>query len=49
MTVHPKPVQQPHPPLWVAASSQSNMDRIAAHGWNLLVRLGAKAEVLRDG
>ena len=40
MTVHPKPVQQPHPPLWVAASSQPSMDRIAARGWNLLVGQG---------
>ena len=40
MTVHPRPVQQPHPPLWVAASSQPSMDRIAAHGWNLLVGQG---------
>ena len=40
MTVHPKPVQNPHPPLWVAASSQSSMDRIAKRGWNLLIGQG---------
>lgn len=40
MTLHPRPVQSPHPPLWVAASSQSSMDRIAQHGWNLLIGQG---------
>src|SRR5918996_13580 len=37
MTVHPKPVQVPHPPVWVAASSPSSMDRIVQHHWNLLI------------
>ncbi|MCH2527072.1 MAG: LLM class flavin-dependent oxidoreductase, partial [Dehalococcoidia bacterium] len=40
MTVHPKPIQNPHPPLWVAASSQASMDRIAQNGWNLLIGQG---------
>ena len=40
MTVHPKPVQMPHPPLWVAATSPSSMDRIAENGWNLMVGQG---------
>ncbi len=40
MTVHPKPVQTPHPPLWVAAASPGSMDRIAQSGWNLLVGQG---------
>ena len=40
MTVQPKPVQAPYPPLWVAAASPASMDRIAAHGWNLLVGQG---------
>ncbi len=40
MTVHPKPVQSPHPPLWVAATSHASMNRIAAKGWNLLVGQG---------
>jgi alkanesulfonate monooxygenase SsuD/methylene tetrahydromethanopterin reductase-like flavin-dependent oxidoreductase (luciferase family) len=40
MTVHPRPVQLPHPPLWVAASSPSSMDRIAANDWNLLIGQG---------
>ena len=40
MTVLPKPVQEPHPPLWVAAASPGSMDRIAQNGWNLLVGQG---------
>jgi probable F420-dependent oxidoreductase len=40
MTVHPRPVQTPHPPVWVAASSPASMDRIAEKGWNLLVGQG---------
>ena len=44
MTVHPKPIQNPHPPLWVAASSQASMDRIAQNGWNLLIGQGESFE-----
>jgi alkanesulfonate monooxygenase SsuD/methylene tetrahydromethanopterin reductase-like flavin-dependent oxidoreductase (luciferase family) len=40
MTLHPRPVQTPHPPLWVAASSQTSMDRVARHNWNLLIGQG---------
>jgi alkanesulfonate monooxygenase SsuD/methylene tetrahydromethanopterin reductase-like flavin-dependent oxidoreductase (luciferase family) len=40
MTVHPKPVQMPHPPVWVAASSPSSMDRIARNHWHLLIGQG---------
>lgn len=40
MTVHPKPVQTPHPPVWVAASSPASLDRVAHHDWNLLIGQG---------
>ncbi len=40
MTLHPKPVQMPHPPLWVAAGSQTSIDRVAHHNWNLLIGQG---------
>ena len=40
MTVHPKPVQIPYPPVWVAASSSSSMDRIVHNDWNLLIGQG---------
>ena len=40
MTLHPKPVQTPHPPIWVAASRPASMDRVARHNWNLLIGQG---------
>jgi len=40
MTLLPKPVQSPHPPIWVAASSPTSMDRVARHHWNLLIGQG---------
>lgn len=40
MTLLPKPVQMPHPPLWVAASSPTSMDRVARNNWNLLIGQG---------
>lgn len=40
MTLLPKPVQNPHPPLWVAAGSPTSMDRVARHNWNLLIGQG---------
>ena len=44
MTVQPKPVQQPHPPVWLAASSTNGMDRAANNNWNLLVGQGETFE-----
>jgi len=44
MVVHPKPVQVPHPPVWVAASSPSSMDRLVQHHWNLLIGQGLTAQ-----
>ena len=32
VTVHPRPVQQPHPPIWLSASSASSVDRAVALG-----------------
>ena len=40
MTVHPRPVQQPHPPVWVAAHSPASVERVARHNWNLLIGQG---------
>ncbi len=44
MTLHPKPIQVPHPPVWVAASSPGSMDRIVQHHWNLLIGQGLSAQ-----
>ena len=40
MTLHPRPVQSPHPPIWVAAGSPTSIDRVARHNWNLLIGQG---------
>ena len=40
MTVQPKPVQLPHPPIFVAASSEASVNRVARNDWNLLIGQG---------
>ncbi|MDA0265000.1 MAG: LLM class flavin-dependent oxidoreductase [Chloroflexi bacterium] len=40
MTVHPRPVQAPHPPIYVAASSEASVNRVARNDWNLLIGQG---------
>ena len=40
LTVQPKPVQSPHPPVFVAASSPDSMQRVARNDWNLLIGQG---------
>ena len=37
MTVHPRPVQLPHPPIFVAASSEASVNRVAINNWNLMI------------
>ena len=37
LTVQPRPVQQPHPPVYVAASGADSMARVVRNDWNLLV------------
>ncbi len=37
LTVQPKPVQRPHPPIFVAASGTESMARVARNDWNLLI------------
>ena len=44
MTVHPKPVQSPHPPIFVATSSETSVNRVARNGWNLLIGQGEPFE-----
>lgn len=48
MTVFPKPVQAPHPPVWVAASSPDSMDRVARHNWNLLISQGETFQRVKE-
>ena len=40
MTVQPKPIQLPHPPIFVAASSEASVNRVARNDWNLLIGQG---------
>jgi probable F420-dependent oxidoreductase len=37
IVVEPQPVQQPHPPLWLAAGSPDSIRRAAREGFNLLL------------
>jgi len=38
--LEPKPVQQPHPPIWIGARGPKAIDRVARLGANLLTTLG---------
>lgn len=35
--IEPPPVQQPHPPLWLAAANPDSVERAAREGYNLLL------------
>jgi alkanesulfonate monooxygenase SsuD/methylene tetrahydromethanopterin reductase-like flavin-dependent oxidoreductase (luciferase family) len=37
IVVEPSPLQQPHPPLWLAAGSKDSIRRAAREGYNLLL------------
>ncbi len=37
VTVHPRPVQQPHPPIWLSASSLESVDRAVALGCPIVI------------
>ncbi|MCU1454114.1 MAG: Alkanal monooxygenase alpha chain [Acidimicrobiales bacterium] len=36
----PKPVQQPHPPIWVATDSEDGLRRCAREGWGVMLPQG---------
>ena len=40
LTVLPRPVQQPHPPVFVAASGADSVARVVRNDWNLLIGQG---------
>ena len=49
MTVQPRPVQQPHPPVYVAASGAESMARVVRNDWNLLIGQGeSQGQVARQ-
>jgi alkanesulfonate monooxygenase SsuD/methylene tetrahydromethanopterin reductase-like flavin-dependent oxidoreductase (luciferase family) len=54
--VLPKPLQQPHPPMWVAASSPDAVEWCAAEGYSILMdphssheEIGRKRRLYHDG
>ena len=44
LTVLPRPVQQPHPPVYVAASGADSVARVIRNDWNLLIGQGETSE-----
>jgi alkanesulfonate monooxygenase SsuD/methylene tetrahydromethanopterin reductase-like flavin-dependent oxidoreductase (luciferase family) len=48
IVVEPKPGQSPHPPLWIAAGSDSSVMRAAAAGYNLILDQYASPVQIRD-
>jgi len=48
IVVEPPPMQQPHPPLWVAAGSEASIRRAAARGFNLILDQYASAQQLGE-
>jgi alkanesulfonate monooxygenase SsuD/methylene tetrahydromethanopterin reductase-like flavin-dependent oxidoreductase (luciferase family) len=55
IVVEPAPLQQPHPPLWMAAGSPDSIRRAARDGYNLLLdqlaqteQIGRRIALFRD-
>jgi alkanesulfonate monooxygenase SsuD/methylene tetrahydromethanopterin reductase-like flavin-dependent oxidoreductase (luciferase family) len=48
IVVEPSPVQQPHPPVWVAAGSEASVRRAAALGHNLILDQYASVEQITE-
>ncbi len=48
IVVEPAPIQQPHPPFWMAAGSPDSIRRAAREGYNLLLDQIAPIDVIID-
>ena len=55
LTLQPRPVQRPHPPVFVAASGAESMARVVRNDWNLLIgqaetdtQVGDQVRLYRD-
>lgn len=48
ITVLPRPVQQPHPPIWIASSGPYSVDYAAVNGYGLLVSSTAPWDALQQ-
>jgi alkanesulfonate monooxygenase SsuD/methylene tetrahydromethanopterin reductase-like flavin-dependent oxidoreductase (luciferase family) len=44
-TIYPRPIQQPHPPIWVAAESPATIEWTADHGFGMATIFLPPAEV----
>ena len=47
LVVEPKPLQKPHPPVYVAAGSPESVQRVVRHGWNLVLGQGESFDEIR--
>lgn len=48
VTLYPKPVQRPHPPIWIGARSRSATERAARNGYHLAGTGEHQSEVYRE-
>jgi probable F420-dependent oxidoreductase len=48
VTLYPKPVQKPHPPIWIGARSRPATERAARNGYHLAGTGAKQAEIYRD-
>ncbi len=44
--VQPKPLQRPHPPVWVASGSEAGIRRCVENDWNLMLTQGLPPEII---
>lgn len=48
VTLYPKPVQKPHPPIWIGARSRQATERAARYGYHLAGTGSRQVEIYRD-
>jgi alkanesulfonate monooxygenase SsuD/methylene tetrahydromethanopterin reductase-like flavin-dependent oxidoreductase (luciferase family) len=48
VVVEPPPIQEPHPPIWVAAASEASVRRAGRRGFNLLLDQYASTEKIAE-
>ena len=48
VTLYPKPVQRPHPPIWIGARSRPATERAARNGYHLAGTGARQAEIYRE-
>jgi alkanesulfonate monooxygenase SsuD/methylene tetrahydromethanopterin reductase-like flavin-dependent oxidoreductase (luciferase family) len=46
LSLYPKPVQKPHPPIWIGARTESAARRAARMGFNLMATLGGNVRLI---